>query len=298
MDFDKIFSFILMSITLVLSIYIYRNITKSSEPPSIGPPFIPFSSPKKKMCSSEKVSCDPNDVNSCENQCGDTEQMKCINVNGENLCLPREPDINCNSKNGGRYVWTGYGFTQSKDWQCLCTQPQIYNGPDCSIKNPSFCSNGNLADDINTPLRDICQCDEGTALLFRDNNTPMCVSNDPSLGGGEDGLYGNYHRKPDWRNVYFMRNDAVEWSNDIGKQFGYFDFNKIYKILTNISTTPTSPNGTPIPTTTPPQKVRLDQEIVNNLLNLDPVFRQANAPFDPNYKIVVPYRYFIQTYIP
>lgn len=296
MEFDKIFSSFLIVITLILSIYIYRTITKSSQPPSIGIPFIPFTSSKKKICSSEKVSCDPSDSNSCQNQCGDIEQMKCINVNGENLCLPREPDVNCNSKNGGRYIWTGYGYTQSKDWQCLCTRPEIYNGPDCSIKNPSYCSNGKLADDINTPLRNICNCNDGTALLFRDNNTPMCVSNDPSLGGGADGLYGNYHRKPDWRNVYFMRNDVMGWANDIGIQFGYFDFNKIYQILTKNSNPTTTPNSNP--TTSPTQKVILDQEIVNDLLQLDPVFSQSEYAFDPKYKIEVPYRYFTQTYIP
>jgi hypothetical protein len=207
--------------------------------------------------------------------------MKCVNVNGENLCLPKEPDINCNSNNGGRYIWTGYGFTQSKDWQCLCTKPEIYNGPDCSIKNPSYCSNGTLADDLNTPLRNICKCDKGTELLFRYNNTPMCVSNDPSFGGGSDGLYGNYHKKPDWRNVYYMTNDADQWSKDIVSQFDYFDFKKVLDVLNNDKNI---------------GKLKLDQQIVNDLSQLDVVF--TSSTFDPNYTIKVPYRYFTQTYMP
>lgn len=282
MKFDKIISAVLILISLILSIYIYRNISQSSKAPSLGPPIIPFTSGKKKQCSSEKVSCDPSDINSCNKLCGDTEQMKCVNVNGENLCLPREPDINCNSQNGGRYIWTGYGFTQSKDWQCLCTRPEIYNGPDCNIKNPSYCSNGTLSDDINTPLRDICKCDEskGMKLLFRCNNTPMCVSDDPNVGGGIDGLYGNYHKNPDWRNVYFMRNDIDQWSKDIGLEFGYGDSNKISQILNN----------------NVDDKKILNQKIVDELIKLDNVFTKSK--FDPNYRIEVPYRYFTQTYIP
>lgn len=291
MEFDKIFSGFLIVLTLVLSIFIYKNISQSSEPPSLGPPIIPFSSSKKKICSTEKVSCNPANINSCNELCGDTEQMKCVNVNGENLCLPREPDINCNSENGGKYIWTGYGFTQSKDWQCLCTRPEIYNGPDCNIKNPSYCSNGTLASDINTPLRNICRCENGTELLFRNNNTPMCVSNDPNMGGGKNGLYGNYHIMPDWRNVYFMTKDVMQWARDIGSQFGYFDFPKIYRILNQGSDSLSTPN----PTSTP-NKVKLDQDIVDQLIKLDPIFKTSK--FDPNYKIEVPYRYFTQTYIP
>lgn len=288
MEFDKIFSAFLILITLILSIYIYKNISQSTKAPSLGPPIIPFKSEKKRECSSEKVPCNPFDDNSCDNLCDDTEKMKCVNVKGvngdENLCLPKEPDINCNSQNGGRYIWTGYGFTQSKDWQCLCTRPEIYNGPDCNTKNPSYCSNGTLSSDINTPLRNICNCDEskGMNLLFRNNNTPMCVSNDPKVGGGIDGLYGNYHINPDWRNVYFMRTNIDDWARDINKEFKYGDSTKTSRILSdNVD-----------------DRNVLNQKIVDELIKLDPVFTTSNSSFDPNYRIEVPYRYFTQTYIP
>lgn len=285
MNFDKIFSVIMILILTISSIYIYINITRASVDPSLGNPIIPPSSTKKKICSSEKVSCNPSDFNSCNDLCGDIEQMKCVSVNGENVCLPKEPDINCNSENGGRYIWTGYGFTQTKDWQCLCTRPEIYNGPECNIKNPSYCSNGQLSSDINTPLKDICKCDEskGMKLLFRDNNTPMCVSNDPNIGGGINGLYGNYRRSPDWKNVYFMREGVQKWARDIGMEFQYFDFSKVYNILNSDKN-----KG----------KTILDQNIVDDLLKLDFNFTTSNSKFDPEYKLQVPYRYFIQTYIP
>jgi hypothetical protein len=283
MDFEKILAFLLILTIVSLSFYIYGQMNKKVGLPSIGSPIIPPGSTKNKICSEEKVSCDPNDPNACRN-CADTEEMKCVNVSGENLCLPKEPDIKCNEANGGRYIWTGYGFTQSKDWQCLCSRPEIYNGPDCNTRNPSYCSNGVLAEDINTPLRNICKCNPGYELLFRDNNTPICVSNDPKMGGGDNGLYGNYSKSPDWKNVYFMgSNDKVTWANNIAKEFNYGNGVNVLNILNQENNK---------------NKIKLDVDIFNSLIQTSNIFSTSLTPFDPNYRLVVPYRYFTQTYIP
>jgi len=282
MDFEKIFSILLITSILVLFIYIYKSLNKVSQAPKFPVPYIPFTSDKKVDCSSVKVPCDPNSENPCD-VCDGTEQMKCVSLpDGQNLCLPKSPDINCNSENGGKYIWTGYGFTQSKDWQCLCTRPEIYNGPDCGIRNPSYCSGGTLSSNINDPLSKICDCGDSKIkkLLFRDNNTPMCVSTDSSQGGGEEGLYGNYRTMPDWRNVYFMRagTDINQWAQDIANQFNYGNFGSIEIILNKYGSK------------------KLNQDIVTEISNLSSVF--SNSKFDPTYQIVVPYRYFTQTYIP
>lgn len=292
-DFEKILTVLLILFVLFLSFYVYSIISQTNTPPPKGKPFIPFTSGKEKQCTAEKVSCDPSEENSCDSKCQEPG-MKCVKMNDEFVCLPREPDVNCNSQNGGKYVWTGYGFTQTKDWQCLCTHPEIFNGSSCDIKNPSYCSGGSIGN-VNTRLRDICTCPKGTGLLFRYNNTPMCVSNDPQQGGGENGLYGNYYRKPDWKNVYFMKNnDVSKWANDIATEFNMLpNYQDIYNIIVKeVPTLP--PNSTPSPYTIPSY---LTTDIVNNLKNIKG-FPESFTPFDPNYHIVVNYRYFDKTYIP
>lgn len=281
MDFEKIFTIVLLVLTILLSIYVYSEMSKTSKPPSPGgSPFIPFSQGKKKMCSTEKVSCDPSNKDSCK-ICGDTEEMMCISPNkdGEYVCLPSGPNIDCNEKNGGKYIWTGYGFTQKKDWQCLCTRPEIYNGPNCDIKNPSYCNGGQVTD-IKSTLKDICKCPDGTSLLFRINNTPMCVSDIPEGGGGYKGLYGNFVKKPNWENVYLMTTNIPDWANDICREFNYPQGDAVLKILNEYNPTP----------------LTLTTEIVEKLQKLDPVFSSVN--FDPNYDVIVPYRYFPKTYLP
>jgi hypothetical protein len=291
--FNIFFIILLICLIIYLSITIYQSITKKSSAPDVGKPFIPFTSEKTKTCSSEKVPCDPNSPNSC-NICNDPEHMKCVKVpNGDSveyLCLPKEPDINCNAQNGGRYIWTGYGFTQQKDWQCLCTKPEIYNGPTCEIKNPSYCSNGTITD-INNPLRTICQCNpEKNKLLFRDNNTPMCVPYLPQDGGGENGLYGNYYKSPDWRNVYFMRSDKKQWANDIATEFNYQDEGSIFNILTKY-VKDVKNNSTDVFR----DVYYLTSDMVKEISSL-PAF--PIAEFKSDYKPVVPYTYFMNTYLP
>jgi len=292
-DFEKILTILLILFVLFLSYYIYGIISRTNEPPPKGKPFIPFTSNKEKQCTAEKVVCDPSQENSCSSKCQEPG-MKCVKMNDEYVCLPREPDKNCNSQNGGKYVWTGYGFTQLEDWDCLCTHPEIYNGPSCDIKNPSYCSGGKLGD-VNSRLRDICTCPKDTDLLFRYSNTPMCVSTDPNAGGGERGLYGNYYKSPDWKNVYFMKKNSAElWATDIATEFNMLpNFKDIYNII--VKAVPTNaPGSTPSPYTNPSY---LTNDIVNELYNING-FPKSVTDFDPNYHIVVNYRYFDKTYIP
>jgi hypothetical protein len=231
---EKVFAVILICLISYLSITIYRSILKQNQPPVKGKPYIPFMSSSKKICSQEKVSCDPNDAGNCQKMCGDSQQISCVKVNDEHLCLPKSPDIHCNKENGGRYVWTGYGMTQQKEWACLCTKPEIYGGPHCETRNPSFCSGGDLSNDLNNTLGDLCRCreDKNRGLLYRvGSNDPICVSKNSADGGGEDGLYGNYRDRPDWRNVFYQFRTKNDWATAIAKEFNYGNKDAIKKIL-------------------------------------------------------------------
>jgi hypothetical protein len=279
-DFQKISIIVVIIVISILSIYIWKNVSIAQEiPPEVGKPYIPFTSSAKIMCSDEKVSCDPNDSSSCRNQCMDPAEMSCVKMNNEYVCLPKKPDINCNKNNGGEYIWTGYGFTQNKDWACLCTRPEIYNGPHCDIKNPSYCSGGKIGN-IKENLNTICKCPDNTGLLFRDINTPFCAPDKPEGGGGENGLYGNYFPSPDWRNIFYMtkKGDRNDWAQKIANEFNYGDMQGILDILNNHL-----------------DVFHLDQNIINEITKL-PGF-PTGYKLDPNYRIVVPYTYYENTYL-
>lgn len=278
-DFQTIFTVILLLSISGLFIYIWHAFSSSSSPPKKGSTVIPYQGDESVDCSSSKTLCNPSDPTSCQN-CLNAAEMKCVPLNGENVCLPRQPDISCNTKNGGQYVWTGYGLTQDQEWQCLCTRPEIFNGPSCETPNPAYCSQGTI-DISQYETNKICTCPNGTKMLLRKDNSPFCVSTDPTKGGGENGLYGNFEPHPDWRNVYFNTNtkDNTTWAQNIANEFGYNDSTKILAIL--------NANNNPI----------LTQTIVSQISAL-PGFKSSNTPFDPNYKPVVSYMYYQNVYLP
>ena len=277
--FQIIFIVILLVVISCLFIYIWRAVSKSSSPPQKGTTLIPYVGAKSVDCSSLKTTCNPSDPTSCQN-CLNPAQMKCVPLNGENVCLPKTPDVSCNITNGGQYIWTGYGMTQNQDWQCLCTRPEIFNGPSCEIPNPAYCSQGKV-DMSQTRTDKICTCPAGTKMLLRKDNSPFCVSTDAAKGGGDNGLYGNFRQHPDWRNVYFNTDtkDNITWAKNIANEFEYGNYIKIKDILDAAN------------------KTILTQDIVSMISALTG-FKSSNTPFDPNYKPVVPYMYYQNVYLP
>ena len=279
-DFQTIFIFLLLLSISVLFIYIWHSISSSSSPPQKGSTIIPYQGSKSVDCSSSKTSCNPSDPTSCQS-CLDAAQMKCVPLNGENVCLPKEPTISCNQTNGGQYVWTGYGMTQDQEWQCLCTRPEIFNGPSCDTPNPAFCSQGTV--DMSQVQTDkICKCPDGTKMLLRKDNSPFCVSTDPAKGGGENGLYGNFKPHPDWKNVFFNpsdnpNKDNTTWAQNIAHEFEYNDVNKILGIL--------NAGNSPI----------LTQNIVSQLSGIG--LKPSKTAFDPTNP-VVSYMYYQDAYLP
>ena len=217
-----IFVFISVVVIMVMIYSLFKK-NKLSDVSSVM--INPIKVPSKRSCKKIRTPCDPKDPMACENSCDDSDplaQMKCIvlddinpqggsGINGGGaVCLPGNPgeNIHCNTKNGGVYVWTGWGFTDNQDWDCYCMYPEYFGGPGCEKINSDVCSGGNvdLGRMIGEPTSDICKCPEGTELLLRAGaGTPYCESTDERKGGGMFGLAGGLHSSPDWRNVLFRQ---------------------------------------------------------------------------------------------
>lgn len=300
---SQIVSMGLLAATLILFIVIVYEFKSSLSAPSKGSVLVPDSNVSTKVdCSVKKTTCIPEDPTSCQNSCSGPEEMKCVKMNTEYVCLPKGPDVSCNKDHGGINVWTGYGFTDQKEWSCLCTVPQLYGGPSCDTVNPAYCGGGNLeVIQKNDPKCKIengyqiynnmcvkCNCPTDYGLVMRaEDNTPMCVSKTVQGGGGYMGLYGNYVKSPDWRNVYYNIDSKTNdpWSTLISKEFYYSDTPKIKAVLDKYISSNKLPD-------------KLTQNIVNDLAGLSSNFK-SNTPFDPNYKEdKVSYMYFDNVYIP
>lgn len=214
-----------------------NNALKNTDPVSINP----VSANQKVNCVEIRTPCDPQDSNSCAHSCNETE-LKCLNLDaitpspsgkaingGGYVCLPEIPEITCNLQNGGVYVWTGWGFTDSQQWDCFCQYPEFFGGSGCQTPNPDLCSGGTidysqLEKGANSPTSEICQCPSGTMKLLRGNsNTPYCESTDPKKGGGEFGLAGTLHASPDWRNILFRRVISSQFGVDLESTSSWAD---------------------------------------------------------------------------
>jgi hypothetical protein len=253
----------------------------------------------KVDCTVRKTLCDPDDPQACSSACNNVEEMKCVKLNDDYVCLPSAPDKSCNAAHGGLDVWTGYGFTDQKGWSCLCTEPQIFGGEHCDTPNPAYCGGGAMSvipasDPRCTPENGYqffntfcvkCDCPAGFTKMMRAvDNTPICVSNTAAGGGGYMGMLGNYVQSPDWRNVYYNVSTANnnDWAGMIAKEFSYGEPSKVVAVLNKYGT----------PTT-------LTSSITTDLAALAPTVFASRTPFDPNYREDrVSYSYFNNLYTP
>jgi hypothetical protein len=231
--FGKEFIKLIVSAVLIFALFIlYKSIRNNIEkqyPKREFETVVPFYTENKPMCMYKRVSCDPNVLSDCANKCNDPtkDSFVCTNMDelgggangGGYVCLPPAPDTRCNTTNGGTLLWTGYGMTNQQGWSCFCSQPLVYNGPNCEDKNPSYCSGGT----VEFPSLN-CTCPANKVKLMRiGSNTPLCASKDPAEGGGAYGLMGNYKIPPNWGNVYYNLNkdgsdDYQNWAVRILRQ--------------------------------------------------------------------------------
>lgn len=228
---------IILLISLIILFFIIRSLLSYNSISTDKTIVNPMKDAFKVDCVHTRTPCDPNDLNSCSRSCNNPEEMQCINLDlfqpiikdstgktkdvngGGYVCLPKQPDNeHCDFSNGGALVWTGYGFTDSEDWGCLCTIPEIYTGPQCKNINPEFCSGGSVSINSNNyNLIDSCTCPPNTKKLIRNfSKSPLCVSTDPNQGQGLSGLAGN--EESTWASILFNPNindNKITWSNEI-----------------------------------------------------------------------------------
>lgn len=249
---------ILLGVLTIIFCWLWYSISSQTSKGDQRTIVIPSTASPKNKCVSVKTPCDKQDPNSCDNSC-DEEGMYCVDLSeygdksGGSVCLPLKPNIDCNVQNGGINVWTGYGFTESQGWSCLCQHPEIFGGPHCENQNPSFCSGGNPLDmtkDFSDP--NFCTCPANTQKMTRTTGvTPFCASTDPANGGGKYGLAGNL--KGTWKDIYINimpPNDLYQyWSAKIAYSlFGANptkqDFDNVLQILLATDSSGSLPNLT------------------------------------------------------
>lgn len=162
--------------------------------PSIRFDYIPpFTQSIDPLCMNKPVECH-NDKD-CR-ICADALEMKCIELKrgphqqeayGNNVhqkyCLPVKPQKPCNEKYGGIWTWTGWAEDR-KEWDCLCTYPEIAGNIGCTSLNPNVCKLGKYTYDARTatrgPMPDDCECAAPDYIkIITDTNVPLCIKKGP-----------------------------------------------------------------------------------------------------------------------
>lgn len=206
-------------ILIGIGLFLIYHFTSKAIPDNSPVVINPVSGESKKECTKVRTPCDINDPNSCNTSCTE-EALTCVSLNsiqgssningGGHVCLPSPVGQKCDITKGGTLVWSGYGFTNRQEWDCLCTKPEYYVGSDCTTPNPAFCTGGN-ANGYD------CSCPANTIKLYDEiTNLPFCASK--ISGGGENGLAGNLEAYPSWKNIYLA---AGDWYRHVAEELYY-----------------------------------------------------------------------------
>jgi hypothetical protein len=208
------YSVVILTILLLL-MYLLSGDTLDK---STIPPINQSTTTTKVDCTLIRTPCDKTNPTSCNTSCNNSEEMKCIDLDdgSGSVCLPDNVDVSCNTENGGMKTWTGYGFTESQGWACLCTHPEYFSGSSCNNRTPSFCTNGTL-DLTKKWTNDMCVCPSNSVKMYREyGNTPFCVEKPPA--NAPINYIGNYVEYPNWQNIYYNPNptsDKSDWAKKI-----------------------------------------------------------------------------------
>lgn len=153
------------------------------KPKRVGPDFLdPVRVETDPVCSENPVPCvSDSDCKICVD--GGVFEMKCQNLRGSNYCLPKTPDQPCNLDLGGQWVWTGWADTRNKDWECLCTFPEIAGNIGCTRVNPNVCRGGKYSfthTETRGPIPEDCECPTDAIRIVTEGNVPMCIKKNRS----------------------------------------------------------------------------------------------------------------------
>lgn len=103
----------------------------------------------------------------CHSKCKNGTTYFC---NEKKWCQRSSNVAECNADKGGVRLlrMTQSGLTP----HCLCTMPDVWQGPGCEEPNPYFCNGGNIRWSI-TQKKWICECTDGWAVSISINrNVP------------------------------------------------------------------------------------------------------------------------------
>lgn len=158
--------------------------------PNTLPTFInPATTQTNPVCSEQATECQTDaDCLKCEDS--NVFELKCEEMGGGKLtrkkyCLPKKPDKMCNEELGGVWTWTGWASSNNKEWDCLCTYPEISGNRGCTKLNPNVCKGGDYRYSAKKlkrgPIPSDCVCPAGSIHLVSQDNVPMCIPMNPGI---------------------------------------------------------------------------------------------------------------------
>lgn len=116
----------------------------------------------KEDCSSKIVKC----LDDCSFLCTDAN-YKCV----DNVCQKDPQPIDCDKEFGGVVVLSE--INRVPYWECVCTNPSYYVGPQCRTKAPDVCRSGIFF--YRGLDRYFCKCETDDVRLTL-NHKDYCVS--------------------------------------------------------------------------------------------------------------------------
>lgn len=165
---------VVISLLVALTVFglVYR-------PSSTGPDFIdPVKVALSPICSEQPVPCiNDSDCQHCRD--ANVFEMKCEGLDDRRYCLPTKPEQPCNEKLGGVWTWSGWADTRNKEWECLCTYPEIAGNRGCTKLNPNVCRGGTYTYKPSMdrgPLPSDCKCPRNTVQVVTEGDVPMCIA--------------------------------------------------------------------------------------------------------------------------
>lgn len=154
----------------------------------------PATSQTNPVCSEQAVECQTNaDCGKCEDN--NIFEIRCEEMGGGKLtkkkkyCLPVKPEKPCNEDLGCVWTWTGWASSDNKEWESLCTYPEIAGNKGCTKLNPNVCKGGTYnysAKHSNRgPIPSDCVCPNGSVHIVSEDNVPMCIPLHPDICSDE-----------------------------------------------------------------------------------------------------------------
>jgi hypothetical protein len=164
--------------------------------------------PTECLSAKECESCSDGVAMDCVELKRNPHQKKAYGNIHSKYCLPVKPDKPCTERLGGIWTWTGWASNR-KEWDCLCTYPEIAGNIGCTRLNPNVCKDGVFAYDATTatrgPTPNDCQCYSGYTKIVTDTNVPLCIKKADGYCSDER-VCRNFYSSSSKGNLNFLQN--------------------------------------------------------------------------------------------